>query len=810
MLTLADIRYAWRSLLRSPTYAAIAILSIGLGIGASTTVYSLVSAMYFRPLALPDASRLVEISEVSATKLCTGCGVGTSYPTFLDWRERSHSFSALAAYAEEPVALGGDEGAAERVPAGRVTANLFAVLGVAPIVGRDFVPDEGAVGAPPAVLISHALWQRRFAGDSAVAGRTLRVNGQVHSIIGVMPPRFKFPEYAELWTPLAATTDMADRNVRGVDVVARLRPGVTMRSAGAELHSIGRALAAEYPEAQGEWDARVVPLRDAFDTIPGALFGVLMGAVASVLLIACANVGAIQLSRLGARARELSLRCALGATRWQLARLVLTESVLVALAGGVLGFAVSVWGVEIAVRQISEPIPYWVAFGVDWRVLVFCTLASLASGIVAGLAPAIRASRPDLTTALKDGGPGDARPERRRVRHALVIAQVAVALVLLSGAGTLVRTFATLLVRANTSATRDVLRADLAFLTDRYHDPARVIAIVGEIVDRIEGSPGAAAAATQMRFLAGFGAQDDRMRVEAVADVPAGVSPRFAHVVTPEYFEIAHVPVIAGRAFTSRDRPGSDPVVIVSEATARAAWPGESPVGKRIQFGERSDMSPWMTVIGVVRDADIAEIADSRQFRAAYLPFAQSATSGAVELLVRAPASTDPHSFMPSIRDAVRATDPDLPLDRLTTENEARAQDAWGPRFFAMLMAAFAMFAVVLAAMGIYGLLAHAVERRTREIGVRLALGANRGAVMRMVLRQGVALGGVGIAVGGAGAIALGPVLRHLILDARAFDPAVGAAVVLMLGGAILLASYVPARRAAAVDAMVAMRADSG
>jgi predicted permease len=800
---MTDLRYALKSLRRAPAFVAIAIVTLGTGIGANTTMFSLANAIHLKPLGLLDADRLVVLEEASATRLCAGCAVGTSYAGFRDWERLARSYFAIAAYNELPFALSGD-GDPERVSGAAVSANLFEVLGVQPVVGRSFSVEEDRPGAERVLLVSYGLWQRRYGSDPGIVGRTVILNGIPHTTIGVAPPGFNWPETAELWVPLSAhvpsTSDRADRDI---GVVGRLAPGVTVSQADAELKTIARSLEAQYPETQREWSARVQGLREAVAGETGGAFLILLGAGGFVLLIVCANVAALFLSRAAARRRHIAVRAALGASRGRLVRQLVAESLVVGLAGGALGLLLAFWGLDAAERLIPVPIPYWIEFTIDARVLAFCVAASVVSGVLVGALPGVSLSNPNLAQELKEGAPsGTGSLGRNRLRGVLVVSQMALALVLLSGAGLLIKTFLRETRPPEAVELSNVLLADLTFLAERYREPAQVREAVQGILERLEGGSRMQVSASRTEFLAGFGAQDQRIAAEGMAEVPPGASPRFALAVSPAYFAIRGIELTEGRPFAATDGPGAPSVVIVNENVARALWPDESALGRRVRLGP-GEMFPWMTVVGVVRDIEEGASPRRRAGRFAYVPFAQR-PGEPVQLHLRSSAGAA--AVTTALRAAAREVDPDLPVEMVRSAEDDLERQYWPVRFFATFLASFAAFAVLLAAIGTYGVLAYLVSQRTREFGVRMAVGAARSDVIGLVVRQGAALGGLGLVLGIGGSALLTPVIRAMLFGTSPLDPTVMLAVAALFGAVMLVASYLPARRAAEVDPMVALR----
>ncbi len=801
---IAHLRYALRGLTRTPVLTAVAVLSIAIAMGANTTVFSLVNAVMFRPLDFPAPDRLVDLSETSETRLCAGCGVGTSWATYRDWRRDARSFMTMGAYGEAQVTVSGG-GEAQRVPAGLITASLFPTLGTAPAIGRGLAAEDESPGAPAVVLLGEGIWRRRFGAAANVLGQTLRVDGVPHTVIGVMPPGFKFPESAEVWVPPGRLAGSVDRNDRSVGVVARLSDGATLAAAGAELGGISRRLAATYPEAHAEWTARVVPLHQDLSSDTGEPFLLLFGAVLCVLLIACANLAGLYLARMTARRREMAVRAALGAGRGRLMLIVVTECLFVALAGGALGLLLATWGVSAAGSAIAEPVPYWVRFSIDWRVVTFALVASVGAGLLFGIIPAFRAARPDLLTDLKDGSPGGT-VERQRLSSLLVILELGFALALLAGAGLQLRTLLRVTRPPDAERAAGLLQAELPFVGARFHDPARITATVETILARLTRDPRVAAAASHTEFLAGFGAADAAIAVQGLATVPAGASPRFAFLVTPGYLALQGRRMLEGRDLTPADRAGTAGVVLVNRALAERLWPGQRALGRQLKLGPADANLPWLTVIGVVADPPAPSTGGGIRSEAWGALAQRPGASPTVQLTIRAPG--DPLAFIPTLRREVAASDPELPVERPMTEAQALRQQFWQVRFLASLFGVFAVLALLLAAIGTYGLLAHLVEQRTREIGVRLALGADARRVTRMILARGARLGLGGIALGLVLSWALGRVLQGHLFGTSPIDPAVLGVVVVVLAAVTVLASLLPARRAARVAPLEALRMD--
>jgi len=793
----SDIRFAFRSLAKSRTFTVVALLSLALGIGANVTVFSLVNALAFKALPFPEANRLVDLHELSATKLCAGCGVGTSYPGFIDWRANTRSFSQMGAYIERPFNISGTENA-ERIGGALVSAETFPLLGAHPVLGRSFTQDDDRVGATPVVMLGDAIFARRYGSDRRIIGQTIRVNGVPHTVIGVMPPRFRFPEFADLWVPFAPNAAGGTREERDFGVVARLMPGVSMAMANEEMHVIAKSLEERYPE-QKEWTAEATPFHIS-EALPGSMYGALLGAVGFVLLIVCANLAGLLLARGAGRQREIAIRLALGATRRRIVRHLLTESIILSAAGGALGMLLTAWAVDVIRTVAADRLPYYVTFDVDRATLVFSLGVSILTGLLFGLLPALRASAPDVHTTLKESS---TTIKRSMTRGLLVIGELALAMILLAGAGVLTRSVVRLATPEQGREELDLLTGDLEFLDARYSDSTLVQSTVTSILERLQTAPGvASASAHAFQFVAGFGRADRSIRAEgADTSLARSVSPRFAFVVTPGYFATERLPVRAGRAFNAQDRIGSQPVVMINQRMADVLWHGQSPLGRRIKLGS-ADSLPWLTVVGVAGDITSRDTVAHY----AYVPFAQSARNQRVTLLVRG--SADPLSLVATVRAAVRSVDEDLPILALQTVRQQRRSNVAPYQLYATTMGSFAAFAILLAAIGLYGVVAYNAAQRTREIGVRIALGAEPKHVVALIAGQGGRLVVLGIVLGTAGSMLLLRVLRAMLFGASPIDLPVFTAVALLLVFTAALAIWLPARRAARIDPLEALRAE--
>jgi predicted permease len=796
-----DVLYALRMVRRSPLASAVVVFSLALGIGANTAVFSFVNAIQFKPLPFADEARLMDVSEWSATELCAGCGVGTSYPGFLDWQSRATSFQTLAAYAESRYVVSGGSGP-ERLGGAAVSANLFPMLGVQPAIGRRFTADDDRAGAAPAVLVGHLLWTRRFAGDPAIVGKVLKVDGIDRTIVGVMPEGFGFPEVARLWIPLAPDTRDWKRTDRSLSVVGRLKPGVTREQADAEIRTIAGALAQQYPGTNARWIARVTSLRDDMTGETALASTVLLAAVGFVLLIACANVANLLLARASERRREIAIRFALGATRFRIVRLVLAESALLSILGGAAGLLIALWAAGAIVASLGVEAPYWVRFGIDWRVVLFSGAVTLATSVMCGAVPAWHSSAASPQGALKEGGTVAGGHKGRRVRAALVVSQLALALMLLAGAGLLIKTVARTFAYDPGYDTRRVLAGDIDLPVARYPTAAQQMAFAADVLQRLQRIDGVRASVSRTIFFGGFGGARRLISVEGMPAAPDGASPTFYYAVTPGYFATLGVPLRDGRDFTAAD--GRD-AAIVNEEMARRLWPAQSALGHRIRFGDAGSNAPWRTIVGVVGNAGGSPMGGRRAAVFAYVPFrSEPGGSFAVTVGTRGDAA----ALMSEVRAAVHDVDADQPIDDLQTMTEAFRRWASPARFVALLMSSLAAVALLLASLGTYGVIAHAVSQRSREIGIRMALGASARQVQALVARSGLrmTLGGLGLGLPAAWLCTRA--LEGILFGTSPTDPGVFAAVTLTLAGVAGLATWLPARRAANVDPLVVLKTE--
>jgi putative ABC transport system permease protein len=805
MDTLAqDVRYAVRALAQRPGFTIVAVLTIALGVGANTAIFSVVNAVLLRPLPYPDADRLVMVWTT------TGSGNNAAaWPEYVDWRAQSHSFEEMAVWRGQSVSLtGGAE--PERVAGAFISASFFDVVGARPQLGRTFRPEETdpATTAPVAV-ISHGLWTRRFGADPGILGRTLVLNGQPRTVVGVLGPEFE-PGRApfngwfmgtEAWQPVADFPNAKglERGQTELLVAARLRSGVTVAAAQADLEVVARRLEQAYPDTHARRRVRILPLHELLVSEVRPALLILLGAVGLVLLIGCANVANLLLARAAHRQCELALRSALGAGRRRLVTQLLTESIVLAVAAGAVGTAVGYAGLRglAALVPASAGLPE--TMGIDGNVLAFTVGLSLFTALAFGLLPALQASRPDLVAVLREGGRSLGGGARRRFRDGLVVAEVAVSLVLLVGAGLLLRS-ALALHSADPGFRSDrILTMEFRLPPARYAQPAQIATFFREILGRMRALPGLESVALVRAVPFSGNSGSSAYEIEGAAPPPPGREPRTqTNIVSTGYFRTMAIPVLQGRDFEERDNAEAPPVAVVSATFARRAWPGQDALGKRLRF---KDSDPWVSVVGVVGDVKHGSFTDADEPQA-YTPHDQDPR---IFACVVARTAGDPTAMAGPIRQAIWSVDPQQPVWKVRSM-EALLASARGPaRAVTILIGVFAAVALLLAAVGIYGVMTYLVTQRTREIGIRIALGASAPAVVAMVVGRGLALTSIALVLGVAGAVALTRTLGTLLFGVGPLDPATFGAAAVVLGAVALLASYLPARRAAKVDPVVAL-----
>ena len=802
-----DVRYAARGLLRSPGFAALTVLCLALGIGVNSAVFSIADNVSLRPLPFDEPDRLVALYSTQPS-----AGINTarvSYLDFRDWKEQARSYADLGAYSYRSLSI--TEGVeSERFQAAAVTSNLFALLGVQPIVGRPFTPDDDRAGARPVVMLSHGLWQRRYAGDPSIVGRELVVNGTARTVIGIMPPRFHFPQVAQLWIPVVPLEAASSRRDRTLLPCGRLAPGASVASASLELGELAGQLARMHREDDG-WSARAVPLRD--ELMPLSLqvaTTAMMGAVLLVLVIACANVANLLLARATGRQREIAVRTALGAGRVRLVRQLLTESVLLGVLSAPLGLVIAYAGLEAMMAAVPPAvmIPYYVDWSVNPRVIVFTTAMTVVTGLLFGLAPALQAARASLAATLKDGGRGTGGSRaRNRLRNTLVVVEVALSLMLLVGASLFVRSFLNIQNADAGLDTAPLMTLRMLMPESRYQTAEAMTARANDVVRRVEALPGVAAAfASNLVPLAGGGGT--AAIVAEGAAVEAGKEPRANFFATAGHVvETLGQTVLSGRDFTDAEAATHSGAALVNEAMARRMWPGRSDiVGRRFRFAA-DPADEWRTVIGVVSDFQPLILRDKTIVEPlAILPYPYHALPD-TGLTIRV-TGIPPASITPAVRNAIGQSDPLLAVFDARTGDENREGRSWSSLLLSWMFSIFGAAALFLAGIGIYGVLSYSVAQRTQEFGVRVALGATRRSILALVVAQGGRLAAVGIVLGSAGAFMVTRLVRALLYNVTPTDPVSFGGMALVLAAVTVLAGCVPAGRATSVDPILALRAD--
>ncbi|MFI5230410.1 MAG: ABC transporter permease [Gemmatimonadales bacterium] len=811
-----DIRYGARSLLRTPGFTFAAIVALALGIGANSAILSVVDGVLLRPLPYAAPERLVTVLEKGYNPVAP--------QNYLDWKRESGSFERMGAAEYWTTTITGmDE--PEKLYALHLTSDIFPMLGVRPALGRVWTADEDAAGRDREIVIGHGLWARRFASDSAVLGKKVVLDGNPYTIIGVMPAGFGFAPFwatrAELWAPLALDARAGDRAGSSLRVFGKLNPGVTIERARAEMAAITSRLEREYPGTNR--DVRVTDLTTQVVGNVRTPLLVILGAVAFVLLIACANVAHMLLARAARRQREIAVRVAIGASRARVIRQLLTESVLLAAAGGAAGLVLARVGVRVLATAGAASIPRAATVTLDGRVLLATAAITLVTGMAFGLVPALRAAATDLSSSLKEGERGSSGGGRRnRTRNVLIASEFALALMLLVGAGLLIRSFAAMQSLNPGYDPANVLTMVVPVTGTSSSPEGKRAAFYDALLGNIRAMPGVQSASAVNHIPIGGDGWGFSFRVEGRAEPrPEDVPVASYKVVMPGYFTTMRIPILAGRDVSASDKLGAPGVAVVNEYLARRYWPGESAIGKRVSFAKDSAGSrAWLTVVGVVHNTIHGDWTAPPEAEV-FLPFAQQEDYLAnpaghfsyMTLAIRTScaagaADCDPARLAPAIRAAVRSLDPNVPLAEVQTMSSLVDGATARERFYLVLLAAFAAVAVALAAVGIYGVMSYAVSRRTHELGLRMALGAQPHELLAAVVREGMAVAALGGAVGLAGALAISRVMAGLLFGVKATDPLTLATVAVALGAVALVACYIPARRATRIDPLRALRAD--
>ena len=797
---LQDIRYGFRMLLKHKGFTAVAVLALGLGVGANTAIFSLVNGVLLRPLQFPNAERIVYFEGKNPTAGITDSNI--SFLDFTDWSQQTDLFASTAAYWTASANLGADGAEPERVPRAGVTNGFFNVLGVQPFLGRAFLPEEDKPGTITSAVISHGLWKRRFGSDPAIVGKQVQISSRPITIVGVMPPGFEYPEQTQVWVTSAVNVSEEPRDNRSWSAIARLNPAIDVQQAQTRLSAINAQLDKQFHETNKGWDVSVSTLHERLVREVKPSLIALLGAVGLVLLIACANVANLLLARGAARQKEIAIRAAMGASRTRVLRQMLTESILLSAIGGIAGLLLSLWLTQVLMSMLPEGAPRLEQIGIDYRVLTFALVVSALTGILFGIVPALQASKLDVTSALKEGGRSGEGHRRTSARSLLLIGEVALSLMLLVGAALLIKSFLRLQEIRPGFNSHNVLIANLALPGAKYKDQ-QFVEFFRQLAERLEAVPGVQAVggsinlplnASGYMIGRGFIPEGRPLNVDENRDA-------IFSTITGDYFKALQIPLLAGRTFEPRDNADGQKVVIINETAAKHHFgsPAEA-IGKRLSIWH--DEKFMREIVGVVGDTKTGSLTGDGGAQI-YVPHAQDSQWNFMGLVIRT--AGDPAAFAPTLRREVQALDKDQPIYNVRTMDDVVANSLGTRRVSMELFAVFACAALLLAALGIYGVMAYSVTQRTREIGLRMALGAQKSDVLGLVIRQGMILTVIGVVVGLAGSFALTRLIGNLLYGVAATDPMTFLAIPLLLLFVALIACYLPARRATKLDPTIAL-----
>jgi putative ABC transport system permease protein len=803
-----ELRFAFRQLRKTPGFTFIAVLTVALGIGANTAIFSVIYAVLLRPIPYPNPDQIVILHESDANQP----NISVSFPDYVDWKQENTVFEQLAVSRRESYNLSGlKEHAPEQVSGAIVSANFFKVIGLAPQIGRTFTDDEDRAGGPLLAVISDHLWQRAFQRDASVLGRTVNFGNQPYTVIGVMPPQMASPRTVDVWFPIMRRFDNASWQTRdnhpGLYVWGRLKAGISLETARAEMNGIGARLALKYPDSNSKIGLNVTRLLENQVGDYRSSLALLLGAVGLVLLIVCVNLANLLAARGAARAREFAVRAAVGASRWHIIRQLLVESLLLALIGGLLGVGLAAWSRDLLLALAPAGVPRFQNVQIDGWVLAFSLFVSLATSLLFGLWPALHTSRADIQLALKAGGHGSSdAPAARRSRDVLVVVEVAFTLVLLTAAALVLKSFANARALPLGYEPEGLLTARVDLPEPSYSEGKKVLSFSDGVLEKVAAIPGVqhAALAANPPLLTGW---QTGFLAEGNSEPPPGQLPAAEMtVVSPDYFPTIGTPLRRGRMFDARDQEDSPPVLVIDQLTADKYFPGQDAIGKTIRMDVNEKKGrQWRTVIGVVPHLKVYGFEETVSLPQFYLPLTQSPQNGLVVMLRT---SLAPKALEEPLRRIVAALDPAQPAYEFRSMQE-RVEETWAtPRLMSFLLAVFAGLALTLAVVGIYGVMAYNGLRRTREIGLRLALGAQRSQVVAMMLRQGLRLLLVGLVFGFGAAFALSRLMRSFLFGVNASDPRIYLAVSFLLALTAAAACWIPARRASRVDPMITLRAE--
>ena len=810
MNSIQDLRYGIRLLLKDRSFALIAVLALALGIGANSAIFSVVNALVLKPLPFENLDRLIAVRSSFPNQGLKATAVSAA--DFEDWRSQNNVFKEIAAYRVRDITITGT-GEPEMVRGSFVSADFFSALDLRAVNGRTLLPDEDRPGGDPVVVLGYGLWQRRFGADPNIPGTTITLSGRATTVVGIMPPDFDFPFGTDLWMPLALTPQQLNqRDTRNLQVLAQLKVEVTVPQAQAEMLAVAGRLEQQYPKTNTGLSVQVLPLRDQQSDFTRPLMSVLSGMSAFLLLIACANVANLLFARATTRQREIAIRSALGASRWRLIRQMLTESFLLSGVAGMAGLILSLWSVELIKAGLPPDIARfmtgWKEIEVDGRVLLFTLGLAFLTTLVFSIVPALQASRPDLNEMLKDGNKSSSQSwAGGRARRFLVASEIALALVLLVGAGLMVKGFSRILNALETADPASILTLQTPLPDSKYKDSQKIAEFYQQVVTRMRSLPGVEAVSVASNTpLNNRPNPSDELIVEGRPPLQLGErQPADVVVVSRDYFATIGAPLLKGRDFEQTDDDqAATPVAIISQAAAQRYWPNEDPIGRRIKRANEKESARWLTIVGVVTDVKQAWF-DKEIRPQLYLPYLQAPAATMSFLLS---VSGDPMSLVAGARSQVFAIDRDQPIEDIKTLQQLFVDETSPFRFAAVLMSVFGGIALVLAAVGVYGVMSYSVAQRTHEIGIRMALGAGRSDVLRLITGQGLRTAAIGLTVGFPLALALSRIMVSRLFGVVSLEFPVLVGLTLLMGAVAFLSSYIPARRATKVDPIVALRSE--